>query len=99
MGTRSLIEDHRRKMAQLTAEIKRLESLPAEPDYVPGIIYFEKRMGGKVYTYAAVRVEENGLWYTTGPYSEGPYAWDSLIDWIGEDTEVWVVTDFIRLEG
>jgi len=70
------------------------------------IITFDKtfgNVGGTEYSYAAIRVEANGKWYTTikstrTGYNSERLTWDQLLDFIelGEDSmpEIWVATTY-----
>lgn len=91
---RSRIERHLKEADRLAERVAFLDELPTEPvgDDGTTVIWFEKQMGSRVYTYAAVRTVD-GLWSTTGPKSPKRYRWTELIQWIfengNEDAEVW----------
>lgn len=88
--TMDSIETLRARRERIDAEIARVESLPPEPTTEDPdgalVIWFEKRIGGNTYTYAAVKTP-NG-WYTTGPRTPKCYTWQQLVEWINADDEV-----------
>lgn len=85
------------------ARIDYLLSLPAEPEFeddFPVVIYFEKEFANaRVYTYAAVKAD-NDQWYTTGPKAgHVSRTWEDLIAWIndGDTVDVWVATQWTEI--
>jgi hypothetical protein len=87
------------RIRMLKKELKRLESRPAEPEEDGNVITFQKQFaaGGIVYSYAALKAK--GLWYTTGPKSPKGYTWDELLDFIGDDNRIYLVTEATPLIG
>jgi hypothetical protein len=87
------------KIRMLKKELKRLESRPEEPEEDGNVITFMKQFaaGGIVYSYAALKAK--GLWYTTGPKSPKGYTWDELLDFIGDDNRIYLVTEATPLIG
>jgi len=87
------------RIRMLKKELKRLESRPTEPEEDGNVITFSKQFaaGGIVYSYAALRAKD--LWYTTGPKSPKGYTWDELLDFIGDDNRIYLVTEATPLVG
>jgi hypothetical protein len=101
---RRRIENLDSTAARLQAKLDLMEAIPEEPDGEVNVLYFEKHFGdGKTYTYAAVRVKENGLWYTTGPSSPKGYTWEQLWVWMhdkgGVPSGVWLASEMVELES
>lgn len=81
-------------------EARPNEPIPEDPSDTAVVVWtMEFHEGSRSYAYAAIRTEQ-GTWYTTGPRAPKDYAWEELIDWIyrtsadGEDTEIWLATEF-----
>jgi hypothetical protein len=96
------INRHLDEVARLERRAEFLSNLPDEPmgDDGTTVIWFEKTMGSRVYTYAAVRTKD-GLWSTTGPKSPKRYRWNELVQWIYdgdlEGVEVWFANGWEQL--
>jgi hypothetical protein len=75
----------------------REEKFGRDEDYENGtVIMFDHvfdRGQPKRYTYTAMKCAPVGQWYTSGPMSPGPYTWDELCRFIG-DEEVWIVKEW-----
>jgi hypothetical protein len=96
------IERHQTDIERLERRKEWMESLPEEPIGEDGttMIWFQKPLGSRVYTYGAVRTPD-GLWNTTGPKSPKAYRWHELITWIvdrgNEDVQIWFANQFEQL--
>lgn len=67
------------------------------------MIFFRKtfRHYKHSYTYCAVRVPANNLWYVSGSrtFADGGTTWDDLLAWIqdGSSWEIWTVAEVREL--
>lgn len=107
------------ELRKARAERERLD-WPAEPttrprvhaqagyevgDLGPLVVSFQRRAGGRDYTYAAVGILPRGivtdprLWYVTGnrDHQGKGMAWETLMEWIGEHGRRTLVTDKLHM--
>ena len=74
-----------KRRADVLERAKRRQVVIHEPPYPNTVVKFEKTMGGRTFTYAAIRSDVNeGTWYTTGP-ANSQYSWAKLVGWLGPE--------------
>lgn len=93
------------ELSRVDNRIAMLDNLPEEPvfeDGEPSVIWFCRKFsksGIKLYTWAAVRVD-NGLWYLSGTTrSPSGVPWAELLQWIEEfgPVDIWVAVGWESL--
>lgn len=90
-----------RQMEQLTLELAKVESLPADDYQVGDVLMFERRFPGnpgKPFTYVAVKAPTG--WYFSGKSSTTAYSWERVLDIIASDQvdKVYVCTEWTEVE-
>jgi len=85
------------KMDKALDMLSKFEDM-GEDDYEVGaVIQFDKRFapGGRLYSYAAIKCENN-LWYTTSATKNaGPFTWEQMANFLSEGVdEIWCVDTF-----
>lgn len=75
------IADLRRKLAELTEEINKLERRPTEPPE-GSVIKFDTHFGSGVRRFTYVAYNSGGRWYCTGSTGPNGVGWDRLFDWM-----------------
>jgi hypothetical protein len=92
----------RGRLAALEAELARLERFPEDDPYEDdAVLKIYRRVGGTLYTYAAVRVQ--GLWYLTGQWklrvTPQKVPWAALVELAAEAEAVVEMTELRYLVG
>lgn len=85
-------EELRRIKDYVDARLALVVRFPPEPalnDEGPTVVTFTRTMGGRAYSYAALRVPagtQEGKWVVTGPQSPAYLTWEGLMIWVESGT-------------
>lgn len=77
----SRADEIRRRISELSDELRRIESWPVEPEEGTVIRFHLQFCGaGRTYHYAAIRA--GGKWYLTGSRAPQHLSWEDLLTWM-----------------